>query len=180
MAGPKKVDVDVILESDNPVQFQVEPTNKSLPRGPGGELIFNNDHHPGFHVWFHLKDPNSLGYLFPKNSKKHEAVWSELGNGACPQAAKSEVFDALRVLEPERDVLVVLNPNPSPPQGSFGYTLRVTKDDGASYLALDPGGLNQNGPQSRSPNTGIFLAGAATGAIVGVAATLGAQALLGG
>ena len=182
MAGsPKKVEVEVILESDNPVNFRVEPVNNSLPTGPNGELIFDNDHHPGFQVWFYLNDRNGLGYTFPPNSKKHQAVWSELGNGACPKPpGKSDVFHVERVIEPDRRTLVVLNPNPSPAQGPFGYTLRVTKDGGATYLDLDPGGLNQNGPTAKSSSTGAFAAGAAVGLIVGVAGTLGTQALLGG
>jgi|GraSoiStandDraft_46_1057282.scaffolds.fasta_scaffold536400_1 hypothetical protein len=181
MASAKKVEVNVILESDNPVRFRIEPVGKSIPVGPQGELIFYNDHHPGFHVWFYLQDPNDLGYLFPPNNKKHEAIWSELGSGSCPQPpGKSDVFHAERVLEPECTTLVVLNPNPSPAQGAFGYTLRVTKDRGATYLPLDPGGLNQNGPQSRFTTTGAFVAGAAVGAVAGSVATLGVQAMMGG
>jgi len=37
------------------------------------------------------------------------------------------------------------NKNVSPKLGKFGYTLNVTKDGGANYLALDPGGNNMNG-----------------------------------
>jgi hypothetical protein len=182
MAGsPKKVEVEVTLNSDSPVQFRVAPVGNSLPTGPQGELIFENDHHPGFHVWFYLKDPNGLGYKFPPNAKKDQAIWSELGSQVCPKApGKAEVFHAERVVEPDRMTLVVLNPNPSPAQGPFGYTLRVTKDGGTNYLDLDPGGLNQNGPTTSRSSTSTFVAGAAAGFMVGVAATLGTQALLGG
>jgi len=108
-------------------------------------------------------------------------VWSELGAGKCPKPpGKSEVFHAERVLEPERTTLVVLNPNPSPAQGAFGYALRVTKDSGANYLDLDPGGLNQNGPTSRFTTTGAFVAGAAVGVVAGSLGTLGVQAMMGG
>ena len=176
MADPKDAHVDVILDSDNPVQFRIEPTPpSSLPTGPNGELIFNNNHHPGFNVHFHLRDINALGYLFPKNSDKKEAVWSELGNGVCPNSAKWEVFEPNHV-SAHRLTLTVRNPNPSPAQGPFGYTLRVTKDNGASYLNLDPGGFNQNGSQSISKSKDLLLA--IGGAVTGSVLTLGAQALL--
>lgn len=178
MPNPKDVHVDVILESDNPVQFRIEPSPpNSLPTGPDGELIFQNDHHPGFHVHFHLLDMAGLGYRFPKNSDKNEAVWSELGSGVCPQAAKWDVFKPLSV-GANRMILTVNNPNPKPAQGSFGYTLRVTKDNGANYLALDPGGQNQNGSQSMSKSKDLLLA--VGGALAGSLLTLGAQALLEG
>jgi hypothetical protein len=175
MANARDVHVDVILESDNPVKFSVEPSPPgSLPMGPNGELIFANDHHPGFHIHFHLQDPHCLGYRFPKNSDKKEAIWSQLGSGACPSVGKWEVFQPLTV-GASRMILTVDNPNPKPAQGPFGYTLRVTKDNGATYLALDPGGVNQNGSQSMNLSLAAALLG---GAAAGSLLTLGAQALL--
>lgn len=177
MANPKDVHVDVILESDNPLKFGIEPSPpNSLPTGPNGELIFANANHPGFKVHFHLQDPNGLGYRFPKAADKEEAVWSELGNGACPHAARWEVFTP-RSVGPNRMVLTVDNPNPTPAQGPFGYTLRVTKDNGANYLKLDPGGLNQNGSRSSTTQAVLLIVG---GAIAGSLLTLGAQILLQG
>ena len=175
MAKPADLHIDVTLDSDNPLQFRVEPQG-GFPTGPNGELIFQNNFHPGFKVVFHLKDPNGLGYRFPPHQKNDEGLWSELGNGACPTQGKWEVFKPQKVSEPDGMKLTALNPNPSPAQGPFGYTLRVTKDGGVTYLALDPGGVNQNGPQQQrvSPVL-VFVAGA----VVGSLATLGTQALLG-
>jgi hypothetical protein len=175
MPNPRDVHVDVILESDNPLQFRVEPSPPgSLPTGPNGDLLFSNDHHPGFRVHFHLQDPNGLGYRFPKKQDKDEAVWSQVGSTGCPSSANWDVFKPLDV-EPGRMILTVNNPNPSPAQGPFRYTLRVTKDNGASYLALDPGGVNQNGSQSMNLSiAAAFVGGAAAGSLL----TLGAQALL--
>ena len=78
--------------------------------------------------------------------------------------------------EPDGMELTALNPNPSPAQGPFGYTLRITKDGGATYLPLDPGGVNQNGPQMQRVSPVLVFA---AGAVVGSLATLGTQALLG-
>lgn len=178
MPKAKDVHVDVVLESDNPVRFRIEPSPpNSLPTGANGELIFSNDHHPGFHIHFNLRDISCLGYLFPTTSDKKEAVWSQLGNGACPKSEMWEVFKPLHV-SPHQLTLTVDNPNGSPAQGPFGYTLRVTKDNGASYLDLDPGGLNQNGPQALSKSKDVLLT--IGGAIAGSLLTLGAQALLDG
>jgi hypothetical protein len=157
-----------------------------LPTGPNGELIFRNAGHRGFEVHFHLTDSTGLGYRFPPHSKKHAGVWSQLGAGACPNSEIWEVFHANGVQEPGGMILEVLNPNPSvsnppnPPegQGQFGYTLRVTKDGGTTYLPLDPGGDNQNGPITRFDwqKVVVFVAGA----IAGTLATLGGQALIQG
>jgi len=113
--------------------------------GPGGELIFKNEAHSGFFVYFDLKDPNKLGYKFPPNSKINDAVWSKLGVGACPDTEAWEIFDPKSVTN-QGMTLRVRNTNVVPVVGKFGYTLRVTKDGGANYLPLDPGGDNQNGP----------------------------------
>ena len=136
------VDIDVYLEPEGTQPpFYLETY---LPKDANGQIIFENHGRDGFKINFNLHDPHSTGYCFPSNSKKDEAVWSELGDGACPSSAKADVLKVLRV-EPGEMTVVVYNRNPEPAQGEFGYTLRVTKDDGLNYLALDPGGINQNG-----------------------------------
>jgi hypothetical protein len=169
--SPKRADVDVILRSDNPLDFDIVPNG--LPKGPNGELVFENNNHPGFQIQFHLQDPNGLDYLFPPNSDKEEAVWSKLGSGACPTSGMWEVFEPIRVV-PQRTTLVVHNPNPSPAQGKFGYTLRVT--NGSRWLDLDPGGDNLNGPRYSWTAAIAFIGGVAVGCL----GTLGTQALLQG
>lgn len=181
MSGnPRVVHVNVILISEDPLDFCIEPSPAgSLPTGPNGELIFRNEGHPGFHIHFNLQDRTGLGYRFPPNSKKNAAVWSQLGSGACPKSEIWEVFHAIRVDQnPDgTTTLVVHNPNPrnpNPPpdgQGLFGYTLRVTKDGGSIYLPLDPGGDNQNG-QVRSFSLSYAAIGVSSGAAAGAAATI--------
>lgn len=182
MPGPKNprdVHVNVILNSVTPGDFRIEPAPHGvIPTGANGELIFKNAGHPGFFVHFDLQDPNGLGYKFPPQQKIKEAVWSELYEGACPQApGKWEVFDP-RNISNNGMTLVVHNPNEVPCLGKFGYTLRVTKDGGLTYLDLDPGGDNQNGPiSSFETSYAMMFFG---GAVTGVLATLGTQALIQG
>lgn len=182
MPGPKNprdVHVCVTLNSETPGDFTIQPMPPGIiPMGPNGELIFQNAGHPGFFVHFDLQDPNNLGYSFPPQQKIKEAVWSELVDGACPKApGKWDVFDA-RNIDNKGMTLVVHNPNQAPVLGKFGYTLRVTKDGGLTYLDLDPGGDNQNGPISRFETSYalVFMGGAVVGSLM----TLGGQALLQG
>lgn len=151
MSDPLKRYVDVYLDSvedpKNP-KFRIEPTGTpKLPTGPNG-LIFDNDGHPGFHIHFTLIDNTGEGYLWPSNKDKDDAVWSKVGTSvACPGSPDRDVFHATGV-DGTRTTLHINNPNPSPAQGPFKYTLCVTNNDGASYLELDPGGVNNNGSYS--------------------------------
>jgi hypothetical protein len=139
---PWLVDVDVYLQPEG-----IEPRfylETYLPKDSEDRIKFKNHDRPGYTIKFNLHDPHGTGYCFPPNSKRDEAVWSQFGN-ACPTSERADVFQVQRVVEPDRTTVVVYNENPEPEQGEFGYTLRVTKDDGLNYLALDPGGINQNG-----------------------------------
>lgn len=172
--SPKLVKVQVILKSEKPIDFTIESTD--LPTDPNGDLMFNNDHHPGFHVEFELIDQTGLKYSFPPNSKKDSAVWSKLGSTNCPTAGVWEVFKPLHV-SPDGAKLTVHNTNEKPVLGRFMYSLQVSKDGGNKLLSLDPGGLNNNGPTSRGLSATVaFVAGAAAGSLL----TLGAQTLLNG
>ena len=84
-------------------------------------------------------------------------------------------FTAIEVL-PGGKTLVVHNKNNA--RNNFAYALRVTKDNGSNYLALDPGGTNWNG--SLALNKSTLTVAAIGGAVVGVLATLGVQAFLAG
>ena len=172
MSGnPKHAVVTVVLNSDNPLDFDIE--SDDLPKDANGDLVFHNDGHPGFQVEFELDDKLELGYLFPPNNNKQDAVWSKLGTSVCPDSPCHEVFKVQSV-RPHRKSLLVLNPNSGKVLGDFGYTLRVTKTDGAPYLDLDPGGVNQNGPTQPFSKAALLIAGGVMGAVL----ALGAEALL--
>lgn len=176
--GPKDVRVTITINSTQKGDFTVEPDPPgSLPKGTQNDLIFKNNGHSGFWVFFDLKDPNNLGYKFPTdNQLVNETLWSELGDGVCPTKSVWDVFTPRKVLNGGM-TLKARNENPSPAQGKFGYTLRVTNDGGKTYLDLDPGGDNKNGGITR--NT-FSTAALVVGMIAGVVVTLGVQALLQG
>lgn len=176
--NPRDVHVSVILNSETPGDFRIVPSPPgSLPTGPNGELIFQNAGYPGFFIHFDLQDLTGLNYKFPPQPKINQAVWSELGVDECPQPGKMEVFDPRNVSN-QGMTLVVHNPNVAPALGKFYYMLRVTKDGGTTFLPLDPGGDNQNGPISKfDMNYALAFVG---GAVAGSLATLGGQALLNG
>jgi hypothetical protein len=140
--SPWDVDVDVYLyaEDHNP-PFRLD---SYLQPNPGGDLVFSNRRRPGFVVKFHLHDMTGEGYLFPETKDEEEALWSRAGAG-CPPTNYGKQWDEFFVqrITDSRQTLVVRNLNKTPTK--FGYTLRVTKDDGKTYRDLDPGGDNQNG-----------------------------------
>ena len=139
---PKKpwhIDIDVYLQppSTNP-PFTLETC---LQRTSSKRIMFHNRRRPGFVIRFRLHDELNPGYLFPTDPT--EAVWSKKGT-TCPQTGVWQVLKPYAV-EDGRMTLVVYNENPPPAIGNFQYSLRVTKDDGAPPLLLDPGGGDQNG-----------------------------------
>jgi hypothetical protein len=136
-----RVGVDVHLErgGDNP-EFSVHST---LPKNSKGYLKFDN-RRPGFIINFNLFDETNSGYVFHTDEK--EGVWSLRGDN-CPTSPADEVFEPLRVIN-DGQTLVVRNTNPHPAIGVFKYTLRVTRDFGETFLELDPGGEDLNGPSS--------------------------------
>ena len=176
MAGsPNHVTVDVILKPGQTPPFEFQSSD--LPVGSDNSLTFANNGRPGFLIDYSLKEPTH-GYRFPDNSipdNLNEALYSAEGPG-CPNAkGQWQQFKAQNVKQ-QGKILVVRNLNEC--AAEFGYTLRVTDDQGASYLPLDPGGFNQNGPQVKS--SWPYAAAAVGGAVAGSLLTLGAQALLQG
>jgi len=143
---PWDVEIDIHLKKGCPdPQFEIYTT---LPVS-NGAIEFRNNHRPGFNITFTLYDESGENYLFPPQSKVREACWSLRGN-TCPTSAAYDVFDP-RTVDHSRTTLVVFNDNPDAdhggPLGEFMYTLRVTKDECASYCCLDPGGNDMNGPR---------------------------------
>jgi len=141
LKSPWEVDVDLyVYAEDHDPPFRIE---SYLQEEPNGDLVFANRHRPGFIIKFHVHDESGEGYQFPRPPDEKEALWSRAGEG-CPPAGYGqwEEFSSQRI-ENNRQTLVVRNLNKT--KTKFGYTLRVTKDDGKSYRDLDPGGDNQNG-----------------------------------
>ena len=143
--GPWDVLVDVYLRSETPGDFTIESYLQSTPGSD--ELVFHNRGHPGFNVTFVLHDQTGLGYRFPSPPKDEDSIWSQYGAVGCPGSPGIwDVFDQKRIVVSHGGLqMTAFNPNPKPAKGKFRYTLNVTKDNGANYLPLDPGGDNQNG-----------------------------------
>ena len=140
---PWDVEIDVHLTKGCP-----DPTFELQTHLPtqNGKFLFENNHRPGFNVTFTLFDDTGEGYVFPAQAQVKDACWSQAGT-SCPTSPVWDVFDP-RHVDHNGTTLTVYNENPSPPIGDFQFTLRVTKDGGASYCALDPGGSDMNGPRS--------------------------------
>lgn len=151
---PRAVFLDVYIDEIDPLSFRVEPSPKNNPpllTGPNG-IIFKNDFHNGFDVYFELQD-NTFGYYFPPDKK--DALWSQKGSTCPDQTGVWDIFNPIKVFDPpfptppsHRTLLWAKNPNPGPApgQGPFQYNLRVT--NGKDWKDLDPGGDNMNGPIS--------------------------------
>lgn len=133
------VEIDVYLELDRDPPFRLETC---LPVNSAGEILFENHGRPGFIINFNLQDPDGTGYRFPDD--EDEALYAAKGN-VCPTSKSSwGQFKPLDVKNDNR-TLVVRNLNQKGEEGKFGYALRVTKDDGKTFLLLDPIGDNRNG-----------------------------------
>ena len=146
MPNPREVHVNVFIDNPDVRAPKFHFESHDLDVGPKNELTFTNDHHPGFNITFNLQPPTH-SYLFPKPQDATDGVWSKFGNSECPQSQAREVFTEPRVSS-SRESLTVHNRNRQDDTGLFGYTLRVTRDGGGTYLPLDPVGDNQNGPRS--------------------------------
>ena len=150
--NPWEAEIDVTLTDDgSPPQFEIATC---LPTDGAGNIIFNNAGRPGFKLKFRLYDNtnggNGSGYAFPQGANNQDALWSKVEAVGCPASGVWEVFPQNSIVVTDNGAtLMVLNPNPSPPQGTFRYTLNVIKPGATAYLPLDPGGTNNNGSSAR-------------------------------
>ena len=152
MPNPKDVTIKVYYQPGETPNYRFDTT---LPTGNGGELIFRNDHFPGF-VLFYTLDAASFGDLvFPDDPDQalSSAVIENDGD-ECPDSGIWDGFEPIRN-KSTNQTLAVRNTNGKLPPGKsqvkFGYTLYVTADpngDPSDFIALDPIGSNQNGPIS--------------------------------
>jgi hypothetical protein len=149
---PWEVVIDVFLNSvsaagkaDFDIQTCLPTTTLRSDKNP--QVQFDNCGRPGFLVKFRLFDNTNggagSGYRFPLIPE--DGLWSQTGN-SCPGGPAYEVFeqDSLDVVD-KGLTLLASNPNPSPAQGPFRYTLNVSIGGTKPYTALDPGGNNMNG-----------------------------------
>jgi hypothetical protein len=151
---PWLVQVDVYLDSADPLKFHIESCLPQETRNFGGKdenyLVFNNNCRPGFKIVFQLHDltntdPDTKGYRFPHRAD--DAVWSKKADECPREYCEEKVFEPIRVIEPDGTALVVEFKNQKvndKPIGDFRYTLNLIKD-GAEPLQLDPGGTGNNG-----------------------------------
>ncbi len=172
--NPNRATVNVHILLGQTPNFSFSSSH--LQVGPNNELTFANNGKPGFLIEYHLVNPPS-NYRFPVNSipnNLQEALYSAVGTDPCPNVPGQWCDFTAQTVKDQGLTLVVRNRNDSVAQ--FGYVLRVTNDDGANYLPLDPGGFNQNGPQFMEQISPL-VAGA-IGAVAGSLLTLGAHALM--
>ena len=60
---PWEVEIDIHLKKGCPdPEFEI---STPLPRDPNGNIIFLNNHRPGFNIKFNLHDDTHSGYTFP-------------------------------------------------------------------------------------------------------------------
>ncbi len=151
MPAPKDVEVKVILTPSNDPKWRIDS-----PLLEDGKLVFRNNGHPGFHVFFVIEDPENSGYQFPDHKDAALAVTpvAEGQEKVCPRQGVSwPQFNPKAVIkndEGRNTTLQVHNPNAKGQESEFRYTLFLTLQPaaGGPYWELDPGGLNKNGSTS--------------------------------
>jgi len=141
MPNPNELNVTVHLHLDQDPNFSLSVGGRKM--GKNEPIVFQNNGRPGFNIHYTLDDPTNT-YKWPHQSDKEQAVWSELGETACPNDPVWQVLQPKHISGPNRETLTVYNPNVKPVLGPFRYTLRVV-NSGGTWLNLDPGGNNQNG-----------------------------------
>jgi hypothetical protein len=147
MGGAKEATITVLYRPRQQPPYEFRTT---LPTNPKGELVFQNEGHDGFWLYYEL-DPRTFGDLvFPNDEQRalSSAVILKPGD-ECPKSGIWPEFAPHRVMDDNR-TLEVRNKNGKLPPGKsevrFGYTLFVTDDpNGGTLIPLDPIGNNQNG-----------------------------------
>jgi hypothetical protein len=150
--NPWEAEIDIYLNAvhdDGTADFDVQtclPT-ELIRADPHPRIHFYNDGRDGFYLTFRLFD-NTPGGNYQFASDPDDAVWSQLGD-ACPSDRIYGVFDKRKTDVKGPTTLSVYNPNKAPFLGTFRYTLNVSVNGEAPYVALDPGGNNMNGTSGR-------------------------------
>lgn len=163
----KTVNVKVILDPPGSVPpFHFDSSD--LPISKDNVIYFSNcGKNKGFLINYIVDNTANPGFRFPTNSSGNDyldqAMWAT-ESGPCPtQPCHWDTVFKARSVDNGGQILLVWNKNAV--AQNFAYTLRLV--NGANWLNLDPGGINQNGglPLFQSQSASIV-----TGAIVGLTA----------
>lgn len=128
------VKVEITKQAGSPVAFAFQDNP-----GDANKITFENEDHPGFLIYFKIKDVNRTGLRFRPDPE--DALWVQLG-GAPP--APWTGFVPLSV-ENEGKKLIVYCRNEE--DGQFKFTLRFRRPDGTWDEDWDPIGDGLDGPR---------------------------------
>jgi hypothetical protein len=156
----KDVSVNVVLDLNHDPEFYFQT---SLPMKGSDHLKFHKGKKDGFLISFNLQDPDNV-YSFGNNLS--EALYSH-SQASCPTGPGQWAEFTAQEITNGGMTLVVHNANST--VQDFGYTLRITRDGGATYKELDPIGTNSN--SNLRISTGAAATYTAVGGAIGYAAT---------
>lgn len=136
----KNMTVKVVISRANPGA----PVTFAFDDNPGEEdrIEFLNDDHPGFFVYFKIKDVNKTGLRF--RLKPKDALWVALGNQCPPDGAQWPGFIPLSVENEGRKLIVYCR---NEDEEEFRFALRFRRLDGALEEDWDPIGDGLDGPR---------------------------------
>jgi hypothetical protein len=125
----------------------VEITATADPCDPAfklkGSKTFDNDHKPGFILYFDIDDPDGTGCVFDPN----DPLWVDgVSNPpVCPPAQKTwDEFETVDVIN-EGQTLMVRNKNMT--KQKFSFMFRFRRPGCPNVITFDPIGNNENGQQ---------------------------------
>jgi len=159
---------------------------KAIP--PNELLIFNktkDDMHKVDHyrIRFDIRGFGGSNLRFTPNIQ--DALWVKKGTGPgnCPTSAIHDLADTIWIdeMDPDGEWIDVINMDMRVEE--FWFTLNLVPKNNptsTSYLAVDPGGGNQNGGLAGSNRGTSAIQSAVIGFGAGIVAFYGAQQLLGG
>lgn len=132
--------VSVVIPANATPPFELNENNGN---GPGQQVDFKNEKHPGIVVYFNIKDPHNTGLVF--QPKPADALWVAPPGGACPNSASTwEGFIPLSVEKKAGKNVQLLAYCRNEKQEQFNFTLRFLKPDGTK-IDYDPIGNDMNG-----------------------------------
>ena len=131
-----KVEISKDPKAPNGIGFALNEGN-----GPTDTIEFKNDNHPGFMVYFKIRDVGQTGLLFQPSPL--DALWVKKGTTNPPSGSEWPGFVPLSV-ENNRKKLIVYCRNEKVEK--FKFTLRFV-GPGGQAIDYDPIGDGLNGPR---------------------------------